>query len=55
MPWIQHWRLQPKWFELNLFTQVSEYGQLNGHLGVHEEGVVKIGFTLHRLLANICL
>ena len=37
------------------FTQVPEYGPLHGHLGVLEEGVVKKGFTPHRLLANICL
>ena len=37
------------------FTEVPEYGQLNVHQGVHKEGVIKISFTLHRLLANICL
>ena len=30
------------------FTQVPGYGPVNGHLGIHEEGVVKIGFTPHR-------
>ena len=37
------------------FTELPEYGPLNGHLGVKEEGVVKIGFTPYGLLANICL
>ena len=37
------------------FTEVPEYGPLNVHRGVHEEGVVKIGSTLHYLLANTCL
>ena len=28
---------------------------LDAHLGVKKKGVVKIGFTPHRLLANICI
>ena len=35
------------------FTQVLGYGPVNGHLYINEEGVVKIGFSPHRLLANI--
>ena len=38
-----------------LFTEVPEYGSLNGHLGIHKEVAVQISFTHHRLLANIFL
>ena len=37
------------------FTEVPEYGSRNDHLGAHEEGVVKIGFTPRHLLIQMCL
>ena len=42
-------------FRAESYTEVFEYGPLNVHRSVQEEGLVKIGFTPHPLLANICL